>query len=195
MWWRLSRPEYEAKKGAANKRLFRDIVRSGAVPGLLAYVGGEPAGWCAVQPRTAYPRLATSRNLKPIDDAPAWAAPCLFVARAHRRRGLTVKLLKAAVDHARRAGASLLEGYPIEPGTGKVPDAFAWTGFVPAFQAAGFTEALRRSPRQPIMRIALRPGAAVGSSRTVSTSRRGGARSTGRSTARSAPPSRRGQAR
>ena len=29
--------------------------------GLVAYVDGEPAGWVAVEPRTAYPKLRTSR--------------------------------------------------------------------------------------------------------------------------------------
>jgi len=28
--------------------------------GLVAYLGGEPVGWCAVEPRTAYPRLLDS---------------------------------------------------------------------------------------------------------------------------------------
>ena len=30
---------------------------SGTTSGLVAYLDGEPAGWCAVEPRTAYPRL------------------------------------------------------------------------------------------------------------------------------------------
>ena len=29
--------------------------------GLVAYVDGEPAGWVAVEPRTEYPKLRTSR--------------------------------------------------------------------------------------------------------------------------------------
>ena len=32
-----------------------------ATTGLVAYVDGEPTGWCAVEPRTAYPRLAKAR--------------------------------------------------------------------------------------------------------------------------------------
>jgi hypothetical protein len=32
-----------------------------ATSGLVAYVYGEPAGWVAVEPRTAYPKLRTSR--------------------------------------------------------------------------------------------------------------------------------------
>ena len=157
MWWRLTRAEFQAKKGGANRRAFRKLVASGTVPGILAYQNGEPVGWCAVEPRQTYPRLATSRNLKPVDDTPVWSVTCFFVARPYRRQGLTVQLLEAAKRHARSRGARLLEGYPIEPGAGNVPAAFAWTGFVPAFRKAGFVEALRRSSRQPILRCPLRP--------------------------------------
>ena len=155
MWWRLGRAEFKQKKGAPNRRAFQRLVDSGVVPGILAYAGSDPVGWCAVEPRAAYPRFAVSRNLKPVDDQPVWSVTCFFVARPLRRQGVTVQLLEAAKRHARKHGARILEGYPIEPGGGTVPAAFAWTGFVPAFRAAGFAEALRRSPRQPIVRCEL----------------------------------------
>ena len=30
---------------------------SSVTSGLVAYLDGEPVGWCAVEPRSAYPRL------------------------------------------------------------------------------------------------------------------------------------------
>ena len=57
MWWRLSRPKYEAQKGAGNRRALRRIVQSGEVPGILAYDGARPVGWCSLGPRSAFPRL------------------------------------------------------------------------------------------------------------------------------------------
>src|SRR6266511_5957759 len=30
--------------------------------GLVAYLDGEPVGWCATEPRTAYPRLLRTRT-------------------------------------------------------------------------------------------------------------------------------------
>jgi len=61
-------------------------------------------------------------------------------------------LLRAAAAHARRRGAKLLEGYPVEALSGRLPDAFAWTGIPAAFRRAGFTEVARRSPTRPFMR-------------------------------------------
>jgi GNAT superfamily N-acetyltransferase len=92
-----------------------------------------------------------------VDDRPVWSVVCFFVARPHRRRGLTVRLLREACRYARARGASLLEGYPVEPVSGKTPDAFAWTGLASAFRAAGFVEVERRSPTRPIMRRHLEP--------------------------------------
>lgn len=152
MWWRQSRAEFARRKGAANKRAFRALVDSGAVPGLLGYLEGRPVAWCALQPREAYPALARSRVLAPVDERPVWSVPCFFVARPFRRRGLTAALLREAVRYAARQGARIVEGYPVEPRSGRLPDAFAWTGLVSSFRAAGFSEAARRSPGRPVMR-------------------------------------------
>jgi GNAT superfamily N-acetyltransferase len=155
MYWRLTRSQWERGRGAGNRRAFRKIVQSGAAPGLLAYAGDEPVGWCAVQPRTAFPALERSRILRPVDDQPVWSVVCLFIARAHRRHGVSRRLLRAAAKHARERGARILEGYPVEPRKGGLADAFAWTGIASAYRAAGFTEVARRSPTRPIMRRVL----------------------------------------
>jgi len=154
MYWRRKRSEYNANKGAGNRSAFRKIVQSGAPTGILAYRSGEPIAWCAVAPRADYPVLANSRILKPVDDTPVWSVTCLFVHRDHRRGGVTVPLLRAAVDLAGRKGGRVVEGYPIEPREGKIPAAFAWTGLASAFRKAGFREVARRSATRPIMRAA-----------------------------------------
>jgi len=152
MWWRVPRSRFEKQKGVVNRRALRRIVDSGDTPGLLAYRDGEPVGWCAVAPRTAYTVLERSRVLKPVDDEPVWSVVCFFVAKGHRGRGVSVKLLQAAVRHARSLGAHVIEGYPVEPRRGRMPDVFAWTGLAGGFREAGFKEVARRSPTRPIMR-------------------------------------------
>jgi GNAT superfamily N-acetyltransferase len=153
MFWRVPRKLYEAQKGAGNKRSFRKIVTSGRKPGIVAYAGKEPVAWCAVAPRDEYIGLANSRLLKPIDEKPVWSVSCLFVKKDYRRKGVSAQILKAAVDFAARQGAKLVEGYPAEPATEKMPDPFLWHGITSAFRAAGFKEVARRSPIRPIMRF------------------------------------------
>ena len=157
MWWRLGRSDFNRERGPGNRRALRRLVASGHPPGLLAYRGERAVGWCAVAPREAYPALDRSRILAKVDDQPVWSVSCLFVAKPFRRHGISVSLLKAAVQHAERGGARLVEGYPVEPRPGqRMPDAFAWTGTASAFEKAGFEEVARRSPTRPIMRSATR---------------------------------------
>ncbi len=151
MWWRLPRAVWTRQKGTKNRKALRDLVSAGEPPGILAYANGEAIGWCALAPRADYPRLATSRVLKPVDERPVWSVTCFFVAKPYRRSGVTVELLKAAVKFARHHGARIVEGYPMDPENDQ-PDTFVYTGLVSAFRRAGFKEALRHSPGRPIMR-------------------------------------------
>src|SRR5512142_553404 len=73
MAWRLSRSAFHANKGAKNKAALRKLVNSAVAPGVLAYVDGKSAGWCAIAPREAYSALAKSRVLKPVDDKSVWS--------------------------------------------------------------------------------------------------------------------------
>jgi GNAT superfamily N-acetyltransferase len=152
MTWRLPAAQFERDKGARNRTALRRLVETGPPPGILAYDGDTPIGWCAIAPREEYVRLARSRVLKPIDDTPVWSISCLFVARPFRQRGVSVALLRAAATFAGEHGARVVEGYPVVPYAEQMPDAFAWTGTVAAFVAAGYDEVARGSPTRPIMR-------------------------------------------
>jgi GNAT superfamily N-acetyltransferase len=154
MFWRLPRKEWEAKRGSGNKNALRKIVaNSRTPPGVLAYAGKEPIGWCAVAPRQEYVVLERSRILKSIDHQPVWSISCLFVKRPFRRQGVSTLLLQAAVELAAKKGAKIVEGYPVEPSMEKMPDPFLWHGVPSAFVAAGFTEVARPSKSRPIMRF------------------------------------------
>ena len=152
MFWRVPRKEWDANKGVGNKSALKSIVTAGGKPGILAYIGKEPVGWCAVAPREEYIALRRSRILKPVDQKPVWSISCLFVKKAYRRKRISAQLLRAAVEFAKKQGAEVVEGYPVEPTMEKMPDPFLWHGVPSAFKAAGFREVLRRSKTRPIMR-------------------------------------------
>jgi GNAT superfamily N-acetyltransferase len=152
MWWRMTRSEFNREKGEGNKKAFKKIVDRGEVPGILAYVGREPIGWCSVAPREAFSSLERSRILKKVDNKPVWSVVCFFVAKPFRYKGVSVSLLKAATEYVKKQGGKIVEGYPVEPKTDKFPDVFANTGLASAFRQAGFKEVARRSKTRPIMR-------------------------------------------
>jgi GNAT superfamily N-acetyltransferase len=155
MTWRLQKADYERHKGDGNKKAIKKLASKNEPIGIIAFINDEPAGWCAVAPREKYVRLQTSRVLKPIDDQPVWSISCLFIAKPFRRQGLSIKLLNATVAYAKKQGAKIVEGYPLEPKDNKMPDVFAWTGILSSFIAAGFKEENRHSESRPIVRFYL----------------------------------------
>lgn len=152
MTWRLTKSQYEESKGEGNRKKMRKLAGTGEPIGILAFDNDVPVGWCAVAPREKYVRLEKSRALKPIDDKPVWSVSCFFIAKAYRGKGLSVSILKEAVKYARSHGAKIVEGYPVEPRNGKMPDVFAWTGILSSYLKAGFVEEKRNSPSRPIVR-------------------------------------------
>jgi GNAT superfamily N-acetyltransferase len=155
MFWKLPNKEFEALSYEGNKAAQKAIVESGRGPGLLAYAGQEVVGWIAVEPRSEYPRLERSRILKTVDEQAVWSITCFFTRRDFRGKGVSVELLKGSIEHVRKHGGKIVEGYPSEPKTAKMPAAFAYTGLASAFRAAGFTEVARRSETRPIFRYVI----------------------------------------
>ncbi len=154
MYWKLRGKEFSESSGDVARQMQKSVVDSKTVPGLLAYSEGYPVGWVAVEPRSQYPRLAHSRTLKPVDDQQVWSITCFFVEKKHRRKGITVELLKAAVEHVKKQGGQIVEGYPIDAKTDQ-PAPFIFTGAASAFEQAGFQEVARNSPTRPIFRFVI----------------------------------------
>jgi GNAT superfamily N-acetyltransferase len=134
--------------------------KSDTTSGLVAYLDGEPVGWCAVEARSAYPRLRSKCRV-PWDgrsedkaDASVWAVTCFVTRAGFRRRGVSRALARAAVDFARARGARALEGYPMltEPGK-EITWGELHVGSRSIFAAAGFAEVSRPTQRRVVMRI------------------------------------------
>ena len=163
MWWRCTRREFEQKGNEGNRRAFREIVRRGDVPGILAYRQGQPVGWCSIAPRSTYPSLLRSPVLRPTDDEPAWSIVCLFVAKGFRGRGIARRLARAAVGHVRRQGGRLVEAYPTDPRGRRLDAVSSYMGTPDLFETAGFREHSRPSAARIIMRRGVRPSGRSGS--------------------------------
>jgi GNAT superfamily N-acetyltransferase len=156
MFWRLTREQYRTSTNERNRRAFRRLVESGAPTGIIAYDASGPIGWCSVAPRGQFKSLATSKNFGPVDDAPAWSITCFYIAPRARRTGLARRLLIEALAYARKRGAELVEGYPVEVKGTKVSSGHLWHGSLSMFETAGFREVARRLADRPIVRRRLR---------------------------------------
>ena len=135
----------------------RWLIDRGIVPGLIGYENGVPIAWVSLGPREDYPKLRRSPVMKPVDDRPVWSIVCFFVDRRSRGRGLSERMLRAAVDYARSCGANLVEAYPVDTDARGDPDSMFF-GAKSMCDRAGFREVARRRRTRPVMRKALRPG-------------------------------------
>ena len=130
---------------------------SDTTSGLVAYLDGEPAGWCAVEPRPFYSGLVRN-NRVPWDgrdedkaDETVWAVTCLFTRAGFRKRGVSRALARAAVSFARDRGARALEAYPMTTKDALLEELHV--GTEATFAAAGFTEIGRPTLRRAVVRI------------------------------------------
>jgi GNAT superfamily N-acetyltransferase len=148
MYWRIGN-DYRKRPRAANKAAFCELVKSGPPPGLLAFDDDLAVGWCQLTPRDALPWLDRTWRLRRVDDLPVWSLSCFYVRKGYRKRGVTSALIAAALDTAKRAGASTLEAYPLDA---NLTSSSSDTGYASTFARAGFKVVARHTPARPIMR-------------------------------------------
>lgn len=142
-----------------NQRRFGAMTAASSAPvGILASQAAEPVGWCACGPRSRYiaatsPRSKIMRNRARDEDEIVWLLPCLFVRAGRRSQGVSHALVRAAVELARREGASAIEGWPLAASERRSSDAFL--GREQVFKDLGFSCVERPSLERVIMRLEL----------------------------------------
>lgn len=138
LYYRVTSSEFSSLRGKERPDRLRELCEQDNAPGVIAYVDGSPAGWCAFGPRSEMGRLQRSRTIQKLDDVPVWSIVCFVVRAGYRRQGLAHQLLDAAVTDARSRRVPALEAYPVESGPGRISSAFAYVGTTSLFEAAGF---------------------------------------------------------
>lgn len=148
MRWRMTSSEYQRSSKEGRAAALAQRVREQVPVGVLAYLDGEPVGWCSVAPRESYSALERFKALARFDAEPVWSVVCFFVDRRVRRRGVTLGLLKAAVRYALEQGAQIVEGYPVQPG----PRLYTYMGSPATFEKAGFRDVTPAGQARQVMR-------------------------------------------
>src|SRR5262245_45822068 len=92
MYWRIG-SVYHKRRLGQNKAAFREVVRRGPPPGLLAFDGDRAVGWCQLTPRAALPWLDRAWRLRRVDIKPVWSISCFYVRKGYRRQGVTSALI------------------------------------------------------------------------------------------------------
>lgn len=147
MAWRPMPDRVEADN-AARKRALHERVEKRVPIGLLGYVDGEPVAWCSVAPRSTFMKLSDDQD---EGEEGVWAVVCFFIRRDHRKSGLSGWLLDEAVKFAKKRGARVVEGYPVDPES----PSYRFMGFISLFKDRGFKPSGRAGSRRHVMRRAV----------------------------------------
>lgn len=149
MVWRRTPAELrEHPSGRTRKPLIHGRVEAGQTIGILGYLDDDPVAWVSIAPRDTYRDLG---GPEAMPGEVVWSLACFYLKRALRNQGCGVQMLDAAVAFARKRGATVLEAYPVDPGS----PSFRFMGFVPAFRRLGFTEVAMAGTRRHVMRLSL----------------------------------------
>jgi ribosomal protein S18 acetylase RimI-like enzyme len=120
-----------------NRETKMGFVRDGSARGFLAFVGGEPVGWCNAAPRSLLPGILHGL-LQGTDQDPnerIGAIACFNVAAPYRGSGVGRTLLDAACEGLRAQGFDLMESYPRK---GQPSEARSYRGPLSMYESAGF---------------------------------------------------------
>jgi GNAT superfamily N-acetyltransferase len=159
-YWRMTSADYSRSSLEARREALRSQLAESLPAGMLAYLNGEPVGWCGFGPRERVGRLVRSRTIPVVDDVPVWSVYCFTVRVGFRRRGVARALLDGLISFARERGAPALEAYPVDTGGARIHGTAAYVGTVGMFERAGFRRILEtaaRSDHRPrlLMRLEL----------------------------------------
>ena len=114
-------------------------VKDGTARGFLAYVEGEPVGWCNAAPRSLMPGVVDKvlEGTNPDPDEQVGAIACFTIAVPYRGSGVGTALLQAACDGLREQGFGAVEAYPRK---GELSEARSYRGPLSMYGSAGFTK-------------------------------------------------------
>lgn len=166
-WFRLTSAQFKQAPVSELRERMHEQTGQHPSPGVLAYLDGEPAGWCAVAPRGAYPLLKGSRIANAANDMDAgtseadasgtvdtWAITCFVVRVGFRKRGVAKMLVKAATEFAAQNGARRVEAFPVDPAArASMSASEMYHGTVSLFESAGFQLVARPTRTRAVMRL------------------------------------------
>jgi len=70
LFYRLSSGDYDRLAHQDRPDFVRELLGRTPAPGVLAYLGGQPVGWCGIGARHEMGRLRRSRTIPTVDELP-----------------------------------------------------------------------------------------------------------------------------
>jgi GNAT superfamily N-acetyltransferase len=152
VWRTVEAPTTAEPPATAKKREMKRRISAGEPVGLLGYIDAEPVARCSIAPRDTY-RASMSDVMEGDETQTIWSIVCFFVSRPYRGQGMFQRMIAVAEEYAASHGATLLEGYPVDPDA----PSYRFGGFLSAFEQAGYAPVGRKGARRHIVRKIVDP--------------------------------------
>jgi ribosomal protein S18 acetylase RimI-like enzyme len=143
--------EWAVRTAKDNRRDMTGGIEKGDVTALLAYVDGNPVGWCNYGESTRLNGVMHRFGLNVAEQQGVGSLACFVIAAPYRKHGVASALLDAAIERLRARGARVAEAYPAR---GSDSAQGNYRGPLQMFLRAGF-EPYRETERHLIVRKAL----------------------------------------
>lgn len=117
------------------------LVNNGSAHAALVFDGDEAVAWCQYGPPDELPNIHHRKHYEAglTHAPPDYRLTCIFVDKAHRRKGVSAIALQGALDLIAAAGGGTVEGYPHDLQGKKISNSFLYNGTRDLYEQAGFT--------------------------------------------------------
>jgi predicted GNAT family acetyltransferase len=122
--------------GDLAKETMKTLLQDGKVHGLLAFTDKLCVGWIAIDPITEMIGHDCQNTAKSNE----WSIHCIFIKDGFRGKGLSIKMIKAAVEYAKFHNAQVISAFPI-PDENRIkfpPNASEFSGRFSTYSKLGF---------------------------------------------------------
>ena len=145
VWRNMMEGTVRADK-SGKKESLKHYIDNKIPVGLLCYSGSDPIAWCSIAPRESYRNLSGDDSLNNV-----WSLVCFFIKREYRLKGLSEKLIEAALKYAGDNNAKYVEAYPVDADS----PSYRFMGFKKVFEKLGFINKNKVGQRRHLMVIEL----------------------------------------
>lgn len=104
--------EWERQIGEDNRQSAVKLIQEGKMRGYLAYLDGEPIGWCNVNDKINYSRLVSDKELWDEKEEKICSIVCFIIAPEYRRKGVASQILYTICNDYSKRGYKYVEAYP-----------------------------------------------------------------------------------
>ncbi|AHF08430.1 GNAT family N-acetyltransferase [Desulfitobacterium metallireducens] len=135
-FYHLNDDELKRQTGKSNRLSAIKSIQQDKMKGYLAYLDGEPVGWCNVNDKNNYSRLLLNKELWDGAEEKICSIVCFVISPEYRRKGVASQILNVICNDYSNKGYKYIEAYPKK---GELTSAQHYNGPLSMYIKAGFS--------------------------------------------------------